>query len=47
MEDNKKALTELLEIIAEHPEIVDKITVVLKPSKVSQDDKKSHTENDQ
>lgn len=39
MEDNKKALTELLKIIAEHPEIVDKITVVLRPSKISQDKK--------
>lgn len=40
MDDNKKALTELLEIIEKHPEIVEKITVVLRPNKISQSDKK-------
>ena len=33
---NKEALQELLKFIAEHPELADRITITIKPSKISQ-----------
>lgn len=40
MDDNKKALKELLEILVEHPELAERITITIKPNKISQSDKK-------
>ena len=38
MEESKKdALQELLRHIADHPELADRITITIKPSKVLQD----------
>lgn len=38
MADNKKeALQKLLELIAENPELADRITITIKPSKVLQE----------
>ena len=38
MEDNKKdALQRLLQHIADHPELADRITITIKPNKVLQD----------
>lgn len=36
MADNKEALQELLKLIADHPELADRITITIKPSKVLQ-----------
>ncbi len=36
MADNKAALQELLELIAKHPELADRITITIKPNKVLQ-----------
>lgn len=36
MDDSKEALQELLELIAKHPELADRITITIKPSKVLQ-----------
>ena len=39
MADTKKeALQELLKLIADHPELADRITITIKPSKVLQGD---------
>ena len=35
---NKEALQELLKLIADHPELADRITITIKPSKVLQGD---------
>ena len=34
VEDKVKALQELLKIICEHPELADRITITIKPSKI-------------
>lgn len=36
MKDKKEALQELLRLIAENPELADRITITIKPSKVLQ-----------
>jgi len=36
MSDKEKALHELLKLIADHPELADRITITIKPSKVKQ-----------
>lgn len=36
MADNKEALQELLELIAKHPDLADRITITIKPKKVLQ-----------
>lgn len=36
MDDKAKALQELLELIAKHPELADRITITIKPNKVLQ-----------
>lgn len=36
MADNKEALQELLRLIADHPELADRITITIKPAKVLQ-----------
>ena len=35
--DAKKALTELLKLIAESPEVADRITITIKPAKLDED----------
>ena len=35
---NKDALQELLKLIADHPELADRITITIKPNKVLQGD---------
>ena len=35
---NKEALQELLKLIADHPELADRITITIKPNKVLQGD---------
>ena len=35
-ETNKEALQELLKLIADHPELADRITITIKPNKVLQ-----------
>ena len=36
MADTTKALQELLKLIADHPELADRITITIKPNKLSQ-----------
>ena len=36
MADKKEALQELLKLIADHPELADRITITIKPGKVLQ-----------
>ncbi len=36
MADKAKALQELLELIAKHPELADRLTITIKPNKVLQ-----------
>ena len=36
MANTKEALQELLELIAKHPELTDRITITIKPNKVLQ-----------
>lgn len=36
MADSKEALQELLRLIADHPELADRITITIKPTKVLQ-----------
>ena len=36
MEDKKEALQELLKLIADHPEIAERITITIKPGKALQ-----------
>ena len=36
MSDEEKALRDLLKLIADHPELADRITITIKPSKVKQ-----------
>lgn len=36
MDDKKEALQELLKLIAEHPELADRITITIKPNKILQ-----------
>jgi hypothetical protein len=38
MADKKEALQELLKLIAENPELADRITITIKPSKALQGD---------
>ncbi len=38
MDEKEKALQELLRLIADHPELADRITITIKPSKVKQSD---------
>ena len=33
---NKEALQELLRLIADHPELADRITITIRPSKIKQ-----------
>lgn len=41
MKDTQKALQELLRLIADNPELADRITITIKPAKIKQDaDKK-------
>jgi len=35
-DESKKALQDLLEIIAKHPELADRITITIRPSKIKQ-----------
>ena len=41
MTDTEKALQDLLKIIADHPELADRITITIKPSKVKQSESKA------
>ena len=41
MSEKEKALHELLKLIADHPELADRITITIKPSKIAQSDAKS------
>ena len=36
MSDQEKALQELLRLLADHPELADRITITIKPSKIRQ-----------
>ena len=36
MDDKEKALRELLELIAKHPDLAERITITIKPNKVKQ-----------
>lgn len=36
MKETEKALQELLKLIADHPELADRITITIKPAKVKQ-----------
>jgi hypothetical protein len=36
MSETEKALRDLLKLIADHPELADRITITIKPSKVKQ-----------
>ena len=38
MSETEKALRELLKLIADHPELADRITITIKPSKIPQGD---------
>ncbi len=40
MTDTEKALQDLLELIAKHPELADRITITIKPSKIKQGEAK-------
>ena len=40
MTDTEKALQDLLELIAKHPELADRITITIKPSKIKQGETK-------
>jgi len=35
--DKEKALRDLLKLLADHPELADRITITIRPSKVPQD----------
>lgn len=36
IDETKKALQEILKIIAENPDLADRITITIKPSKITQ-----------
>lgn len=36
MDDNKKTLKELLEILVEHPDLAERITITIKPNRIIQ-----------
>lgn len=36
MSDQEKALRDLLKLLADHPELADRITITLRPNKVKQ-----------
>ena len=36
MTEKEKALRDLLKLLADHPELADRITITIKPSKVTQ-----------
>jgi len=38
LSEKEKALQELLKLIADHPELADRITITIKPSKIKQGD---------
>ncbi len=38
MTDKERALQDLLKLLADHPELADRITITIKPSKVKQGD---------
>lgn len=40
MTEKEKALYELLKLIADHPELADRITITIKPGKIVQSDAK-------
>lgn len=44
MTEKEKALHELLKLIADHPELADRITITIKPSKIEQGDAESKEE---
>lgn len=44
MEEKAKALKELLEILVEHPDLAERITITIKPNKVLQSNE-TPTEN--
>lgn len=37
-EEAKKALQDLLKILSDHPELADRITITIRPSKIKQSD---------
>ncbi|MBR6029238.1 MAG: hypothetical protein IKP40_09100 [Clostridia bacterium] len=37
MEEKEKALHELLKLLADHPDLAERITITIKPSKIVQD----------
>ena len=41
MADTYEALQELLKLIADHPELADRITITIKPSKIKQGDRQT------
>ncbi len=40
MTEKQKALHELLKLIADHPDLAERITITIKPSKIEQSDTK-------
>ena len=36
MTDKEKALSDLLKLLADHPELSDRITITIKPNKITQ-----------
>lgn len=36
MDEKEKALRDLLKLLADHPDLADRITITIKPSKVTQ-----------
>ena len=44
VDDKEKALRKLLELIAEHTDLAERITITIKPSKVTQSDAKPKDE---
>lgn len=43
MTEKEKALRDLLKLIAEHPELADRITITIKPGKVTQGERGEET----
>ena len=43
MSEKEKALQELLKLIADHPELADRITITIKPSKIKQGERQEKT----
>ena len=41
--DNKEALQELLRLLAENPDLADRITITIKPSKIKQGEHQEKT----